>query len=210
MSAPDYWRSQPVIPVVVINDSANAVQLARTLVDAGLLKIEITLRTEAALKSIELIANEVPEAIVGAGTVVNEKTALSALNAGAKYLVSPGATPTVLASLDATKLPYLPGAATVSEALLLVEHGISTAKFFPAVESGGIAWLKAVSSVLPQLSFCPTGGISHSNYRDFLALPNVACVGGSWVAPSQLIAEQNWTEILKLSNAVFNNENNGK
>lgn len=210
MSTPDYWKSQPVIPVVVINDSANAIDLARTLVEAGLTKIEITLRTSAALSSIELIANAVPEAIVGAGTVINEKTAQSALNAGAKYLVSPGATTSVLSALDSTKLPYLPGAATVSEALALVEHGVNTAKFFPAVESGGTAWLKAVSSVIPQLFFCPTGGISASNYKDFLSLPNVVCVGGSWVAPSKLIEEKNWTEILRLSKEVFANENNGK
>jgi 2-dehydro-3-deoxyphosphogluconate aldolase/(4S)-4-hydroxy-2-oxoglutarate aldolase len=210
VSTPDFWRNQPVIPVVVINDSANAIDLARTLVEAGLTKIEITLRTSAALSSIELIANAVPEAIVGAGTVINEKTAQSALNAGAKYLVSPGATSSVLSALDATKLPYLPGAATVSEALALVEHGVNTAKFFPAVESGGISWLKAVSTVIPQLSFCPTGGISPANYREFLALPNVVCVGGSWVAPSKLIEEKNWTEISRLSKDVFALENNGK
>ena len=210
MSTPDFWQNQPVIPVVVINDSANAIDLARTLVEAGLTKIEITLRTSAALSSIELIANAVPEAIVGAGTVINEKTAQSASNAGAKYLVSPGATSSVLSALDATKLPYLPGAATVSEALALVEHGVNTAKFFPAVESGGISWLKAVSTVIPQLSFCPTGGISPANYREFLALPNVVCVGGSWVAPSKLIAEKNWTEISRLSKDVFALENNGK
>lgn len=210
MTTLEYWKSQPVIPVVVINDAAHAVQLAQTLVEAGLTKIEITLRTNAALKAIELIANEVPDAIVGAGTVINEKTAQSALSAGAKYLVSPGATTTVLSALDATRLPYLPGAATVSEALALVEHGVNTAKFFPAVESGGISWLKAVSTVIPQLWFCPTGGISPANYRDFLALPNVVCVGGSWVAPSQLIEEKNWTEISRLSKEVFALENNGK
>lgn len=208
MNASNYWRSQPVIPVIVINDSRNAIDLARTLVEAGLPKIEITLRTSAALESIELISRNVPEADVGAGTVINEKTAQSALNAGAKFLVSPGATSSVLLALDHAKLPYLPGATTVSEALALVEHGVNTAKFFPAVESGGIPWLKAVATVIPQLSFCPTGGISPSNYREFLALPNVVCVGGSWVAPSKLIEEKNWTEISRLSKEVFALKNN--
>jgi len=200
----EFWSSQPVIPVVVINDADNAVDLAKTLVEAGLPRIEITLRTPAALKAIEAIAKGVPEAIIGAGTVINRATAVSALNAGAKFLVSPGATATLLNHLEEIVLPYLPGCATVSEALTLVEVGVSTAKFFPAVESGGVAWLKAVSSVIPQLSFCPTGGISQSNYLDFLNLPNVACVGGSWIAPAKLIEDKNWKEIALLAKAIFN------
>ncbi len=199
----DFWSGQSVIPVVVINDEAHAIDLAKTLVEAGLARIEITLRTAAALKSIELISNHVPEVVVGAGTVINKLAAESALSAGAKFLVSPGFTQSILRDLVSTELPYLPGCATVSEALALVESGVSTAKFFPAVESGGMAWLKAISSVIPQLSFCPTGGISSSNYLDFLALPNVVCVGGSWVAPSKLIEDKNWVEISRLSKAIF-------
>lgn len=198
-----FWTGRPVIPVVVIHDSAHAVNLARTLVAAGLPKIEITLRTEAALKSIELIAQEVPGAIVGAGTVVSKATADSALSAGAQFLVSPGATPSLLEHVAKSGIPFLPGAATLSEALSLLETGITTAKFFPAMESGGVAWLKAISTVIPQMSFCPTGGITPDNFVDFLALPNVVCVGGSWVAPAKLIQSEDWEEISRLSKAVF-------
>ena len=197
-----FWSNQPVIPVVVINDAAKAVDLARTLVAAGTKKIEITLRTPAALDAISRISIEVPEALVGAGTVVDLQTATRAVEAGAKFIVSPGATKNLLNALEGSGLPYLPGCSTLSEALELIDHGVTTAKFFPAVESGGTAWLKAVSTVIPQLSFCPTGGIGLANYKEFLTLPNVACVGGSWIAPAKLIDEGNWEEIKKLASHV--------
>lgn len=197
-----FWSDQPVIPVVVINDAKRAVDLARTLVASGTKKIEITLRTPAALEAISRISAEVPDALVGAGTVVDLQTATRAVEAGAKFLVSPGSTENLISALSGSGLPFLSGCSTLSEALELIEHGVSTAKFFPAVESGGIAWLKAVSSVIPQLSFCPTGGIGLANYKDFLALPNVACVGGSWIAPAKLIDEGNWEEIKKLASNV--------
>jgi 2-dehydro-3-deoxyphosphogluconate aldolase/(4S)-4-hydroxy-2-oxoglutarate aldolase len=194
-----FWSNQPVIPVVVINDAKRAVDLAHTLVDSGTKKIEITLRTPAALEAISRISAEVPDALVGAGTVVDLQTATRAVEAGAKFLVSPGSTKNLIDALSGSRLPFLSGCSTLSEALELLENGVSTAKFFPAVESGGVAWLKAVSSVIPQLSFCPTGGIGLANYKDFLALPNVACVGGSWIAPAKLIDEGNWEEIKKLA-----------
>jgi len=197
-----FWSNQPVIPVVVINDAAKAVDLARTLVAAGTKKIEITLRTSAALDAISRISIEVPEALVGAGTVVDLQTATRAVEAGAKFIVSPGATKNLLNALEGSGLPYLPGCSTLSEALELIDYGVTTAKFFPAVESGGTAWLKAVSTVIPQLSFCPTGGIGLANYKEFLTLPNVACVGGSWIAPAKLIDEGNWEEIKKLASHV--------
>ncbi len=203
MSTPaDFWNDQPVIPVVVINNGDNAVELARTLVASGTKKIEITLRTPAALEAISRISAEVPEALVGAGTVIDLQTATLAIEAGAKFLVSPGATKNLLKALEGSGLPYLPGCSTLSEALELIDHGVTTAKFFPAVESGGTAWLKAVSSVIAQLSFCPTGGIGLANYKDFLTLPNVVCVGGSWIAPAKLIDEGNWEEIKQLASQV--------
>jgi len=203
MSTPaDFWNDQPVIPVVVINNADNAVELARTLVASGTKKIEITLRTPAALEAISRISAEVPEALVGAGTVIDLQTATRAVEAGAKFIVSPGATKNLLKALEGSGLPYLPGCSTLSEALELIDNGVTTAKFFPAVESGGTAWLKAVSSVIPQLSFCPTGGIGLTNYKDFLTLSNVVCVGGSWIAPAKLIDEGNWGEIEKLASQV--------
>jgi 2-dehydro-3-deoxyphosphogluconate aldolase/(4S)-4-hydroxy-2-oxoglutarate aldolase len=203
MSTPaDFWNDQPVIPVVVINNADNAVELARTLVASGTKKIEITLRTPAALEAISRISAEVPEALVGAGTVIDLQTATRAVEAGAKFIVSPGATKNLLKALEGSGLPYLPGCSTLSEALELIDNGVTTAKFFPAVESGGTAWLKAVSSVIPQLSFCPTGGIGLTNYKDFLTLSNVVCVGGSWIAPAKLIDEGNWGEIKKLASQV--------
>ena len=198
----EFWGDQRVIPVVVINDARKAVELARALVSSGTRKIEITLRTPAALEAISRISAEVPEALVGAGTVVDQQSATRAAEAGAKFLVSPGSTNNLLSALKASGLPFLPGCSTLSEALELIDNGISTAKFFPAVESGGTAWIKAVSAVIPQLLFCPTGGIGSSNYIDFLTLPNVACVGGSWIAPTKLIDEENWGEIKKLASQV--------
>ena len=198
----EFWGDQRVIPVVVINDARKAVELARALVSSGTRKIEITLRTPAALEAISRISAEVPEALVGAGTVVDQQSATRAAEAGAKFLVSPGSTSNLLSALKASGLPFLPGCSTLSEALELIDNGISTAKFFPAVESGGTAWIKAVSAVIPQLLFCPTGGIGSSNYIDFLTLPNVACVGGSWIAPTNLIDEENWGEIKKLASQV--------
>ena len=203
MSTPaDFWNDQPVIPVVVINNADNAVELARALVASGTKKIEITLRTPAALEAISRISAEVPEALVGAGTVIDLQTATRAVEAGAKFIVSPGATKNLLKALEGSGLPYLPGCSTLSEALELIDNGVTTAKFFPAVESGGTAWLKAVSSVIPQLSFCPTGGIGLANCKDFLTLSNVVCVGGSWIAPAKLIDEGNWGEIKKLASQV--------
>ncbi len=198
----EFWGDQRVIPVVVINDARKAVELARALVSSGTRKIEITLRTPAALEAISRISAEVPEALVGAGTVVDQQSATRAAEAGAKFLVSPGSTSNLLSALKASGLPFLPGCSTLSEALELIDNGISTAKFFPAVESGGTAWIKAVSAVIPQLLFCPTGGIGSANYIDFLTLPNVACVGGSWIAPTKLIDEENWGEIKKLASQV--------
>jgi 2-dehydro-3-deoxyphosphogluconate aldolase / (4S)-4-hydroxy-2-oxoglutarate aldolase len=197
-----YWSTQKVIPVVVIKDADRAVGLARTLVTVGSPKIEITLRTPAALDAIKRIAQEVPEAEVGAGTVLNPALADAAIAAGAKFLVSPGSTSTLIDHLLSTGTPFLPGCATVSEAMRLIEYGIPVAKFFPAEESGGAPFLKGLSTVLQSIKFCPTGGINKSNYMNYLELPNVLCVGGSWIAPGPAIEAGAWDEIAELAAQV--------
>ena len=198
----EFWSVQPVIPVVVIDDEENAVPLARALVEGGLPRIEITLRTKAALGAINKISKEVPEALVGAGTVLNLKNLKDAIDAGAGYIVSPGTTCELRKALKESSIPSLPGAATVSEAMELMDAGFKVAKFFPAADSGGVSMLKSISTVLQDIAFCPTGGISVNTYKDYLALPNVVCVGGSWVAPKDLIAAKDWNAITKLAEAV--------
>jgi 2-dehydro-3-deoxyphosphogluconate aldolase/(4S)-4-hydroxy-2-oxoglutarate aldolase len=187
-----FWSPQKVVPVVTIYDSSQAVKLAQTLIAAGLSKIEITLRTEAALQAITLIAQEVPEAIVGAGTVLNTSMAEKALHAGAQFFVSPGITPSLLQYFKVSSIPFLPGCSTVSEVMYLLENDVNVAKFFPAEDSGGLNYLKSISSVLATMKFCPTGGVNVGNYKNYLDLPNVVCVGGSWVAPSKEITANNW------------------
>jgi 2-dehydro-3-deoxyphosphogluconate aldolase/(4S)-4-hydroxy-2-oxoglutarate aldolase len=171
----------PVVPVVVIDDLEAAVPLAAALVRGGLPAIEVTLRTPAALAAIERIAAEVPGAVVGAGTVVTAAQVDQALEAGARFLVSPGATPTLLDALQASAVPFLTGAATASDLVALIERGITHAKLFPAEVVGGVGALKAFAGPFPQMRFCPTGGIDAAKAPDYLALPNVVCVGGSWM-----------------------------
>src|SRR3954452_16555039 len=171
----------PVIPVVVIEDLEDAVPLAEALVRGGLPAIEVTLRTQPALAAIERIAEEVEGAVVGAGTVTTTDQIADALSAGARFLVSPGATPTLLDGLQAADVPFLPGTATASDMVALIERGITHAKLFPAEVVGGVAALKAFAGPFPQLRFCPTGGIKAANAPDYLKLPNVVCVGGSWM-----------------------------
>ena len=171
----------PVIPVVVLDDMADAVPLAAALARGGLPAIEVTLRTPAALPAIERIAAEVEGAVVGAGTVTSPQQVDDVLAAGARFLVSPGATPTLLDALQASGVPFLPGTATPSDIVALLERGITHAKLFPAEVVGGIRALKAFAGPFPQMRFCPTGGIDVGNAPDYLAQPNVVCVGGSWM-----------------------------
>ena len=171
----------PVIPVVVIDDVDDAVPLAEALVRGGLPAIEVTLRTDAALTAIERIAAEVDGAVVGAGTVTTNAQIADALSAGARFLVSPGATPSLLDGLEASGLPFLPGTATASDMVALIERGITHAKLFPAEVVGGVGALKAFAGPFPQLRFCPTGGIKAANAPAYLEQPNVVCVGGSWM-----------------------------
>jgi 2-dehydro-3-deoxyphosphogluconate aldolase/(4S)-4-hydroxy-2-oxoglutarate aldolase len=194
-----YATLAPVIPVVTIEDPTTAVPLARTLVEAGLSVVEVTLRTERALAAIELIARNVPDAVVAAGTVTRPEQIAAVARAGAKLIVTPGTTAAMAGALAAAELPVMPGCATVSEALTLAEHGFRILKFFPAGASGGAAWLKAVSAPVPQLRFCPTGGIDGASAPDYLALPNVVCVGGSWMVPRDRVAAGDWAAIARLA-----------
>jgi 2-dehydro-3-deoxyphosphogluconate aldolase/(4S)-4-hydroxy-2-oxoglutarate aldolase len=185
----------PVVPVVVIDDAAQAVPLARALVAGGLTAIEITLRTSAALEAIRAIAAEVPAADVGAGTVLDPAQLAQVRAAGAKFAVSPGATARLLDAAAGEGLPLLPGIATASEAMALIERGYRFAKFFPAEPAGGVPYLSSLASPLPQLRFCPTGGITLASAPRYLALPNVACVGGSWMVTRAQIAAADWQGI---------------
>jgi len=188
----------PVIPVLVIENADKAANLARALISGGLPALEVTLRTPAALEAIQEMA-KIPGGYVGAGTVLTPADAEAAKKAGATFGVSPGATPRLLDACEANELPLLPGAATATEAMALLERGYTVQKFFPAEASGGANALKALGAPMPQITFCPTGGISLKNALDYLKLPNVSCVGGSWVAPIHLLETENWAEINALA-----------
>lgn len=194
-----YAALAPVIPVVTVDDPADAVSLASTLVEAGLPVVEITLRTPSALRAIEAVARGVPDAVIAAGTVIRPGQIESAQNAGARLLVTPGTSTGMAEALAEAVLPAMPAAATVGEALHLHELGFHILKFFPAVPSGGAAWLKAVSAPMPHVRFCPTGGVDEASAPAFLALPNVACVGGSWMVPKDAVAAADWVRIGRLA-----------
>ncbi|QNK03342.1 bifunctional 4-hydroxy-2-oxoglutarate aldolase/2-dehydro-3-deoxy-phosphogluconate aldolase [Dyella telluris] len=192
-------RLAPVVPVVIIEDARHAVPMARALVAGGIPAIEVTLRTPAALDAIKAIAEEVEGAVVGVGTVLSAKDLRAAHKAGAKFAVSPGVSPGLLDAADDSDLPLLPGAATASEVMTLLERGYRFLKFFPAVPAGGHKLLGAWASPLPQVTFCPTGGISLSSAPEFLSLPNVVCVGGSWLTPADKLRNGDWSGIEALA-----------
>jgi len=192
-------RRAPVIPVLTIARVADAVPLARALVVGGLPVIEVTLRTPVALDAVRAIVAEVPDCIVGVGTVTEVPDIRHALAAGAKYLVSPGTTSDLADALARTPVPVLPGCATVSEAMALAARGFAVLKFFPAEAAGGIAFLKSIAAPLPHSTFCPTGGIDLRNAAAYLALPNVVAVGGSWVAPKDAVAAGDFARITALA-----------
>ena len=189
----------PVIPVLTIETAETAVPLARALVKGGLPVLEITLRTEAALEALRAIVAEVPEAIVGAGAVLNAAQLEQVQRAGARFAVSPGCTAALAAAARSSGLPFLPGIQTVSEAMALAEQGFQLLKLFPADAAGGVTWLKAAGAPLAGLKFCPTGGISAETAPSYLALANVACVGGSWVAPRDAVATGDWQSVEQLA-----------
>jgi 2-dehydro-3-deoxyphosphogluconate aldolase / (4S)-4-hydroxy-2-oxoglutarate aldolase len=192
----------PVIPVVVVHDAADAVPIAQALVDGGLPVIELTLRTPAALEAIKRIANDVPDILVGAGTIVGTGQPEQAVAAGAQFLVSPGSTPALRTAMRDSGLPHLPGVATVSEVLTLLEEGDTEMKFFPAEAAGGAPYLRAMHSPVPAARFCPTGGITPTNVADYLKSPNVGCVGGSWLTPVDAVERRDWNTIANLARAA--------
>ncbi|MGW1804160.1 bifunctional 4-hydroxy-2-oxoglutarate aldolase/2-dehydro-3-deoxy-phosphogluconate aldolase [Streptomyces sp. NPDC002078] len=189
----------PVVPVVVVSDAADAVPLARALVAGGLPAIEVTLRTPAALDAIRAIAAEVPSAVVGAGTVITPEQVSAVTAAGARFLVSPGWTDVLLAAMRGSGVPFLPGVSTTSEVVALLERGVREMKFFPAQAAGGAAYLRSLAGPLPQARFCPTGGIGPANAPEYLSLPNVGCVGGSWMVPADAVAAGDWARIEELA-----------
>lgn len=191
-------RGQPVIPVIRIERAADAVPLAKALVAGGLPAIEITLRTPEALDAIRA-ASSVEGAIVGAGTVLDPAQFEAAAMAGATFIVSPGLTPALVGVADGHDVPLLPGAVTPGEIMNARDTGYSMLKFFPAEQAGGAAYLKALSAPLAGVSFCPTGGIGLANAANYLSLPNVVCVGGSWVAPDEAVEAGDWTTITRLA-----------
>jgi 2-dehydro-3-deoxyphosphogluconate aldolase/(4S)-4-hydroxy-2-oxoglutarate aldolase len=200
-AAYDICKRAPIVPVLVVHDVAHARPLAEALVAGGLPALEVTLRTEAALAVIAEMA-KVEGGIVGAGTLLTPDDVKRAVDAGATFGVSPGATDKLLQAAEDLDLPMLPGAATASEAMRLLERGYDMLKFFPAEASGGAPALKALASPLPQIRFCPTGGVSIANAESYLSLPNVVCAGGSWVAPDALVRAGDWAAITELARAA--------
>ena len=202
MNAADLLATQRVVPVVVIEDADDAVPLAKTLLASGLDAIEVTLRTDAGIDAIEQIANEVPGMLVGAGSVRRAAQITAVKSAGALFAVSPGSSDALLEAVADAQLPFVPGAVTASEMLNLLDLGYTLQKFFPAELSGGAAFLKAVAAPIPEVSFMPTGGIGPDNAKDYLSLSNVACIGGSWIAPPALLRAKNFDAIAELAAAA--------
>ncbi|OSQ43841.1 bifunctional 4-hydroxy-2-oxoglutarate aldolase/2-dehydro-3-deoxy-phosphogluconate aldolase [Thalassospira alkalitolerans] len=199
LSSHEILSKAPVVPVLVIEDVNDAVPLAKALVAGGLRVLEITLRSAAAEESIKRIIAEVPDAITGAGTVINAKQMERMAEIGCAFAVSPGHTDGLLKAAKDTGVPLLPGAGTPSEIMHLIDHGYDILKFFPAEQQGGVSMLKALSGPLPQVKFCPTGGVSLANLGDYLALPNIITVGGSWVSPKSAVKAGDWATITRLA-----------
>lgn len=198
----DALRRVKVVPVLTIDSVEQGVSVARALAAGGLPLVEVTLRTPAAVAAIRRIRREVPEAQVGAGTVLGPEQAAEAMAAGARFIVSPGMTPRLIEAAETWPVPYLPGAQTASEAMALADLGYAVQKFFPAGPAGGVPALKALAAPLAGIAFCPTGGIDAANAAAYLALPNVAAVGGSWVAPQTLVSAGDWAAITELASAA--------
>jgi 2-dehydro-3-deoxyphosphogluconate aldolase/(4S)-4-hydroxy-2-oxoglutarate aldolase len=199
LSALDVLQSGPVIPVIVINDLNHAVPLAKALLAGGVKVLEVTLRTPVAIEAIRKIAEEVPQAVVGAGTVATEEDLQAVAKAGGVFAISPGLTPTLLHAAIHGPIALIPGIASASELMLGMEYGLTEFKFFPAEAAGGVNLLKSISGPFPQVHFCPTGGISPANYKEYLRLKNVICVGGSWLAPVDAMEQGDWQKITNLA-----------
>ena len=199
LTALQVMQDSPVIPVIVLTDVAQAVLMARALLAGGIRMLEVTLRTPQALACIEAIARDVPEAVVGAGTVRNAQDAQASAAAGARFIVSPGYTHALAQACRDVRLPLLPGVATASEIMMAQADGLSELKFFPAMQTGGPAMLKAWNGPFGDVRFCPTGGVTAANAMDFLGLPNVVCVGGSWLTPADALARGDWAQVAALA-----------
>lgn len=194
---------QPVVPVVTVDDPDQGIEMARALSDGGLPAIEVTLRTDGAIRAIRAIVDALPgRVVVGAGTVRTPAQGSEAIAAGATFLVSPGVTPSLIQAAMEWRVPFLPGVATASEAMALADMGYQFQKFFPAEQAGGAAALKSLAAPLPDIAFCPTGGIHAGNATDYLSLDNVICVGGSWVAPKAAVEAGDWDKIKELAQAA--------
>ena len=204
MSPKDIFASGPIVPVLVINKVEDALPIAEALLAADVKVLEVTLRTAAALDVIALIAKELPEAIIGSGTVANRHQLQQSYDAGAKFAISPGLTTDLLQAGNEGNIALIPGISSISELMQGIDHGYDHLKFFPAEANGGVKAIKAIGGPFPNIRFCPTGGISIDNVRDYLALPNVACCGGSWLVTAEDVANKNWaaiTELAKHANA---------
>jgi 2-dehydro-3-deoxyphosphogluconate aldolase/(4S)-4-hydroxy-2-oxoglutarate aldolase len=198
-----------VLPVVTAHDVEATIELTRALVKGGMRAVEITLRTQAALDCIRAVKAEVPEALVAAGTIATPVDLARAMDAGADFFVSPGSTSNLLAAAAEAQVSFLPGIATASELMQAMDHGFNHFKLFPAVAAGGITLLKSLAGPFPEAQFCPTGGLNRQNFRDFLALPNVLCCGGSWMVADDLVAGAQWQQVEELAREAMSNSNHG-
>ncbi|MBZ7939736.1 bifunctional 4-hydroxy-2-oxoglutarate aldolase/2-dehydro-3-deoxy-phosphogluconate aldolase [Campylobacter sp. W0014] len=199
MQTKEILEVSKIIPVITIYDLKTSVDLAKALIDGGIKILEITLRTQEAIEAIKLISKEIPEAVVGAGTVLNAKMLEEVKNAGAKFAISPGLNAILAKEAKNIDLPLIPGIATAGELMLALEFGFKNLKFFPAQAAGGVNMLKSFSAPFQEVKFCPTGGISLDNMNDYLKLDNVLCVGGSWLTPKELILDKKWNQITQIA-----------
>jgi len=199
ISAEQVLSTGPVVPVIVVNQPEHAVPMAKALVAGGIRVLEVTLRTPVAMDALRAIIREVPEAIVGAGTVINTQQLKEVTDAGAQFVISPGLTESLLRAATEGPVPLIPGISTVSELMMGMHHGLREFKFFPAEANGGVRALSALAGPFPQVRFCPTGGISPANYRDYLALKSVLCIGGSWLVPDDALQQGDWARITQLA-----------
>ncbi len=199
----DLFKMGPIVPVLVINNVEEALLIAEALLTAGIKVLEVALRTPAALDIISVIARELPEAIVGSGTVTNRQQLQQSYDAGAKFSISPGLTKSLLQAGNESNITLIPGISTISELMDGVDYGYDHFKFFPAEALGGVNALRSIGGPFPDIRFCPTGGINLNNIHDYLALPNVMCCGGSWLVSSEIINNKNWSKITKLASQAL-------
>ena len=199
----DVFEMGPIVPVLVINKVEEALPIAEALLKADIKVLEVTLRTPAALDVISTIAKELPEAIIGSGTVTNRQQLQQSYDAGAKFAISPGLTKDLLQAGNEGNIALIPGISSISELMDGADYGYDHLKFFPAEASGGVKAIKSIGGPFPDIRFCPTGGINLNNVRDYLALPNVVCCGGSWLVSSDIVENKNWSEITKLANQAL-------